>query len=328
MTAQPTGGAGVRTPCLVCLRPVTSGELHVACSRRLFGADVPPAIDVTEATLQTVALTTLGRTVLPGVQPKVSLGLVRDRRRTLRIEAGARQRYILKPQNAEFPAMPENEHVSMQIARHFGILVPEHGLIRLLDGSLAYIVERFDRLPDGRKLRQEDFAQLAGLSSSAKYDLFASDGARLVERYSSRARADLIRLFERFVLAWWIGDGDLHAKNLSLLTGTDGRHSLSPAYDIVSSAVYKGYSSALALPLAPDDVLLSAAGWGRFAVACRITPAVAAGILRRPAAQLHAAVELVERSWLPTRALRSDYRDCVVARAEALEGWGRALPGA
>lgn len=328
MTAQATTGAGGGTTCLVCLRPVPRGEYHVACVRRLFGADVPPAIDVTEATIQTVALTTLGRTVMPGVQPKISLGLVRGRRRTLRIEAGARQRYILKPQNAEFPAMPQNEHLSMQIARRFGIQVPEHGLIRLLDGSLAYIVERFDRLPDGRKLRQEDFAQLAGLTTSAKYDLFASDCARLVERFSSRARADLIRLFERFVLSWWIGDGDLHAKNLSLLTGRDGRHSLSPAYDIVSSAVYKEYPSALALPLSPEDMLLSAAGWARFAAACRIPPTVAGGILRRPAGQLAAAIELVEHSRLPTRALRGDYRDCVTARAEALEGWGRSLPGA
>lgn len=328
MTAQATGGAGAGSSCLVCLRTVPRGEYHVACLRRIFGADVPPAIDITEATLQAVALTTLGRTVMPGVQPKISLGLVRGRRRTLRIEAGARQRYILKPQNADFPAMPENEHLSMQMARRFGIQVPEHGLIRLLDGSLAYIVERFDRLPDGRKLRQEDFAQLAGLTTSAKYDLFASDCAGLVERFSSRARADLIRLFERFVLSWWIGDGDLHAKNLSLLTGLDGRHSISPAYDIVSSAVYKESSSALALPLAPEDVLLSAAGWARFAGTCRIPATVAAGILRRPAGQLAAAIELVDRSRLPTRALRSDYRECIAARAAALEEWGHVLPGA
>ena len=112
-----------------------------------------------------------------------------------------------------------------------------------------------------------------------------------------------------------------------MLTGPDGRHSLSPAYDIVSSAVYKEYSSALALPLSAEDILLSAAGWARFAAACRIPPTVAAGILRRPAGQLAAAIELVEHSRLPTGALRGDYRQCVTARAEALEGWGRALPG-
>jgi serine/threonine-protein kinase HipA len=316
MAAAATGARS----CLVCLRPVPRGEYHVACLRKLFGADVPPAIDLTEATIQTVALATLGHTIMPGVQPKISLGLVRDQRKTLRIVIGGTQRYILKPQNAEFPALPENEHVSMQIARLFGILVPAHGLIRLADGSLAYIVERFDRMPDGRKLHQEDFGQLAGITPSEKYDLFGVDCARIVERYSSRARADLIRLFERFVLAWWVGDGDLHAKNLSLLAGPDGRHSLSPAYDIVSLAVYKDYSSALALPLSPEDGGATSDAWRRFAEVCRLAPPVAAAILRRPTERLDAALDLVDRSYLPTRAMRSDYRDCLRARAEALAG--------
>ncbi len=308
------------TSCLVCLRPVAGGEYHVACLRKLFGADAPPALDLTNATIETVALATLGHTVIPGVQPKISLGLVRDRRRTLRIVAGGGQRYILKPHNAEFPALPENEHVSMQIARVFGVLVPEHGLIRLADGSLSYIVERFDRLPNGRKLRQEDFAQLAGIMPSEKYDLSGADCAQLVVRYSSRAAADLIRLFERFVLAWWVGDGDMHAKNLSLLAGADGRHSLSPAYDIVSTAVYKDYSSALALQLSREDQLMNRGAWLRFADVCHLAPPVAAAILRRPAERLTAALELVDRSHLPTRAMRSDYSECLRTRAERLAG--------
>ena len=313
--------------CLVCLGPVPSGDYHVACLRKLFGTDTPPVIDVTEATLQTVALATLGHTVLPGVQPKISLGMVRDRRHTLRIAAGGTQRFILKPQNAEFPGMPQNEHLSMRIARLFGVLVPEHGLVRLTDGSLAYIVSRFDRLPDGRKLRQEDFGQLKGVAPSQKYGLTAADCAEIVTRHSSRALADLIRLFERFVLAWWVGDGDMHAKNLSLLAGADGRHSLSPAYDVVSSAVYKDYSSALALPLAHEDVQLSAAAWLRFAEACQISTPVAISILRRPAQKLAAALEMVERAHLPSRAISADYRDCIRARADALDGWAGQLAG-
>jgi serine/threonine-protein kinase HipA len=306
------------TSCLVCLRSVPAGEYHVSCLRKLFGSDMPPAIDITEATLQTVALATLGHTVMSGAQPKVSLSLVRDRRRTLRIVAGGTQRYILKPQNAEFPFLPENEHVSMQIARMFGILVPEHGLIRLADGSLAYIVERFDRASDGRKMRQEDFAQLAGIAPSEKYDLFGVDCAQIVERYSSRVRADLIRLFERFVLAWWVGDGDMHAKNLSLLAGPDGRHSLSPAYDITSLAVYKDYSSGLALPLSSEDLHATRDAWLRFAEVCHLAPPVATSILCRPSERLAAALDLVGRSYLPTRAMRSAYCDCLRARAEAL----------
>lgn len=306
--------------CLICLRPVPSGEYHLLCLRALYDSDEPPLVDVTEATMRTVALATLGRTVMSGVQPKISLGLVRERRKTLRVEAVTGRRYILKPQNRDFPALPENEHLSMQVARLFGVLVPGNGLIRLGDGSLAYIVERFDRLADGRKLRQEDFAQLAGLAPSEKYSSTGADCARIIERHSSRAGADLIRLFERFVLAYWVGDGDMHLKNLSLLAGADGRHSLSPAYDIVSTAVYKEYSSSLALPLAPQDRLATKAAWLRFAEVCRVPPAAAAAIVRRPAERLPEAEAMVERSRLPTRAMRSDYGMCLRARADALVG--------
>lgn len=304
--------------CLACLREVPGNEYHVTCLRTLFGTDTPPAIDVTEATLQTLALATLGHAVVPGVQPKISLGLVRDRRRTLRIGAGGAVRYLLKPQNADFPALPENEHLSMRIGALFGLVVPAFGLVRLRDGSLAYIVARFDRLADGGKLRQEDFAQLAGIMPSAKYDLDGADLARLIDRYSDRRGADLVRLFERFVLTWWIGDGDLHAKNLSLLAGPDGRHGLSPAYDVVSTAVYKEYSSALALPLARGDERMGPEAWRRFAATCRLLPAAASAILARPAQILTPALDLVRRSYLPTRAMQSDYTDCLRVRAEHL----------
>lgn len=308
--------------CLICLRPVPSGEYHVTCLRRLYGSDTPPRIDLTEATLRTVALATLGRTVMPGVQPKISLGLARDRRRTLRVEAGGGpQRFILKPQNAELVALPENEHLSMQIARLFGVLVPDNGLIRLADGGLAYIVARFDRLPDGRKLRQEDFAQLGGLMPSEKYDATGADCARIVERYSSRAGADLVRLFERFVLAYWVGDGDMHMKNLSLLAEANGRHGLSPAYDIVCSSVYgqEGYSSAPALDLGPGDERATRDTWFRFADACRLPGPAARAILRRPAQRLAAAEGLVTRSHLRSRPMRVKYTETLRARADALD---------
>ena len=31
---------------------------------------------------------------------------------------------------------------------------------------------------------------------------------------------------------WWTGNGDMHLKNFSLLTGPDGTVRLSPAYDL------------------------------------------------------------------------------------------------
>jgi len=58
---------------------------------------------------------------------------------------------------------PANEHLTMQLAGQiFYINTPPNAFMRFRDNLPAYIVRRFDVLPDGNKLLQEDFAQVAG----------------------------------------------------------------------------------------------------------------------------------------------------------------------
>jgi serine/threonine-protein kinase HipA len=52
--------------------------------------------------------------------------------------------YIIKPQNDLFPQLPENEDVTMRMAKVFGLEVPFHGCYGK-DGSLSYFIKRFDR---------------------------------------------------------------------------------------------------------------------------------------------------------------------------------------
>ena len=95
---------------------------------------------------------------ISGVQPKLSV--IHDTRKHQVFVAESGGLYILKPQTERFESIPENENLCMNIASTFGIEVPPHGLLPLLDGSLVYLVKRFDRLEDGSKLQQEDFQQL------------------------------------------------------------------------------------------------------------------------------------------------------------------------
>lgn len=76
----------------------------------------------------------------------------------------------------------------------------------------------------------------------------AIDCADVIRRSSAEAGADLVQLFERFVFAYRVGNGDLHQKNLSLLADEVGRHLLSPIYDQVCTALYPGLDSRLGLP--------------------------------------------------------------------------------
>lgn len=88
---------------------------------------------------------------------------------------------ILKPQAQTFPEIRQNELLTMRMAEHVGIDIPSCGLVRLRDDTLAYIVRRFDRAHDERKLRQEDFCQLAEQPPKDK----SRDGEPSGQRYSA-----------------------------------------------------------------------------------------------------------------------------------------------
>src|SRR5690606_3651414 len=94
-----------------------------------------------------LATTVVQRSVtVPGVQPKLSLTLVRNaleekNKNRLTIVGALGGNYILKPPNNDYPELPENEHLTMRIAASFGIPVVPSSLIRLSSGELAYITK-------------------------------------------------------------------------------------------------------------------------------------------------------------------------------------------
>lgn len=302
--------------CFICLEPLQEGRYHPRCIRDLFGTGHLPTIDVEIAKLHTLALAMVGHTTLSGIQRKISLRLEAENR-TLQVatEGG---RFILKPQAQTFPHLPENEHVTMRMAAQVGIVVPPCGLILLKDESLAYVVRRFDRTDDGRKLLQEDFCQLARQSPKDKYNGSSELCAKLVNRYASAPGVEAARLFRLMAFVWWTGNGDMHLKNFSLLRGTDGNYRLSPAYDLLSTRL-----------VIPDDLLaLSVEGnkknvtrrqWLAYAEHCRVPPRAAARVLEEVGAKVDACAATIERSALPAE-MKADYTALIRTRGAALVG--------
>lgn len=283
--------------CLVCLEATKSASgYHPQCAKQLFGAAEPPTIDVDLTHLHMAAQAMVGHTTLSGIQKKLSVHLSRDRR-TLTVEATGGQ-YILKPQTGTYPSLPENEHVTTLLAKMSGIPVSPSGLVPLKDGSLAYVAQRFDRLPNSRKVRQEDFCQLAELPPRDKYRSSAERCAKLVKQYATETLIQLQELYRLFVFIWWSGNGDMHLKNFSLLTGEDGITQLTPAYDLLcTELVLPG--NGLAFPLNGKAKNLSRGDWRAFAEACSLPEARARSILTAQAAVLPRAKRLIEACCLP-----------------------------
>ena len=121
----------------------------------------------TAAELRQEAANRAKKLSIQGVQPKLSATIsVVEQEFKIVDQFGT---YIIKPQNDLFPELPQNEDVTMRMAKVFGLDVPFHGMIYAKDGSLSYFIKRFDRYGKGKKLATEDFAQLTGNTRDTKY---------------------------------------------------------------------------------------------------------------------------------------------------------------
>lgn len=306
--------------CHVCLKPLAGDETehHPKCLKALFGVTHAPVIEVELAKLHTLALAMVGHTSISGIQRKISVGLSHDRS-TLQvaIEGG---RYILKPQAQTYPHLPENEHLTMRLAALVGIEIPPCGLVKLKDGSLAYVVARFDRPAAGGKLRQEDFCQLAEKSPKEKYDGSAELCVRLLRKYASEPLIEVSKIYRMLLFVWWTGNGDMHLKNFSVLVSPDGLQRLSPAYDLLCTRlVIEG--DPLALPVFGKRDKLTRATWHKLGEYARLGPKVVERTIAETADAVEQALELVRRSALP-KDMKKDYRALLEERTAVLVGGG------
>ena len=182
---------------------------------------------------------------VPGVQPKMSIGAL--------VRSGRSPQVIVKFQPPGFPGLLKNELIFMKLARRCGIRTAD---VRLDEDIL--VVRRFDRAkgPNGgiARLHIEDMLQASDRYPHSKYSLEFSDIMwRLVDLDTPKSTLlDAVRLY---VYSYAIGNGDLHAKNISIQRDpSSGSWSLTPAYDLLSTLPYRAaLSDAERMALALHD---------------------------------------------------------------------------
>jgi serine/threonine-protein kinase HipA len=214
----------------------------------MFGKPILPIIPITLPEISFKAQQLAGKLSISGVQPKLSVRL--DGNKLLPVVRDGQ--FILKPQTQEFSELPQNEYLCMQMGKKFGINTADCLLLELPDGSLSYLVKRFDRARKGQKsikIHCEDMQQILG--GRDKYSGSHEQIAGAILEHCTFAPLELQRLFDLTVFNFVIGNGDAHKKNFSLLT-KDGHISLSPVYDLVSSRTV--------LPEETDEIALTIGG--------------------------------------------------------------------
>lgn len=151
--------------------------------------------------------------------------------------------HILKPSWS----FSVNEHFCLRFGEKCGLNTVKSQIVRI-GNDIAVAIQRYDRL-GGLRLHQEDFCQALGLPDFFKYECDSvganyEEIADLARKILSEDACEKIAALTIFNII--IGNGDAHAKNLSLLRNLNNKLELAPFYDLNNSEI-EGFDDSMAL---------------------------------------------------------------------------------
>lgn len=234
--------------CLACFQKLNSKEVnyHPKCLAKFWQDDTPVLqLDYALSEIEELAKENVEqRIIVPGVQPKLSLGFTdQQEHKKLTIVGALDRRYILKPPYVQYPQMPELEALSMLMTQSCGIDTVPFLLIPLKDGELAYLTRRIDRDDKENKYAMEDACQFTERLTEHKYRGSYEQIANGIFKYTANRLLEVVRFYEQVIVSFLIGNNDMHLKNFSLIALKQGNYRLAPAYDMIAAQL-----------LLPDDL--------------------------------------------------------------------------
>lgn len=272
--------AGLGKECLGAIQIITEEEPYKeeAFYKKLSLEDVKKlAAEGAERSAEIVVKSHLS---LTGASGKVGLYLNAEDEKWYQPFGTAPSTHIVKQSHVRFSNIVENEQMVLLAASELGIQTAKSFIINVKagenrdrgseagDADILLATERYDRDMedavrdiDGLKvplrLHQEDFSQALGIPSSEKYekpgDGYLAKIFRLVRNVSDNPIRDQQMLLDMMIFDVLIGNTDNHIKNISLLYGRDlKRVRLAPAYDKLSTLIYKEGTSEMSIAVAGE----------------------------------------------------------------------------
>jgi len=197
-----------------------------------------------------------GENTISGVQEKISASMISF---PLNI-AREKHAYILKLNPKDKPNLVENELYSLTLAKKCGIDVNKVKVVVDKDKNKGLLVQRFDRYYDDnsskiRMIHQEDACQFLNKYPADKYRLSLNEIAQGIEEIATAPKIEIFTVLRLYVFSYLIGNGDLHAKNISLRTDSKtGNIELTSAYDIISTIIYGDQKMAIKIDGRDDNI--------------------------------------------------------------------------
>lgn len=311
----------MKNRCLYCYDPLENDtDFHKKCSMEFFGTTKPPIIPYTIDQIVELAKSVVERSVaVPGVQPKLSMSLVKETQEQadtrLTVLGALGGQYIFKPPSHQFPEMPENEHLTMRIAKAFGIRVVPSSLIKLASDELSYVTKRIDRTEKGEKIHMLDMFQIT--EAHEKYKSSMEKVGKALDSYSNNTLLDKIFYFELAIFSFLTGNNDMHLKNFSMIESPSG-WVLAPAYDLLNVAiVLMEDTEELALTIEGKKRKLKKPHFEHLGQRLGLTDRQIQGVFNRMFKNKPKAIQWIDNSFL-SNDMKAAYKDILETRYERL----------
>ena len=258
--------AGLGRECLGAIKIVEESDEIVTPEYRELSAEEVYAL-ASEGATESAELVTKSHLSLTGASGKVGLYYDEKEKKWYLPIGEAPSTHIVKQSHVRLKKIVANEQLCLLTARNLGIDIPESFIVTTdgNDETVLFATKRYDRkfveedkmlngMSVPRRLHQEDFAQALGIAASDKYEKnnegYLKKLFDVLRAHSADPVVDTLKLWDICVFNYLIGNTDNHIKNLSLLYSEDLKSvRLAPAYDIVSTMIYKSSTENMALSI-------------------------------------------------------------------------------
>lgn len=259
--------AGLGRECLGAIKIVDESEEAIIPEYRELSAGEVYAL-ASEGATESAELVTKSHLSLAGASGKVGLYYNEKEAKWYLPIGEAPSTYIVKQSHVRLKKIVANEQLCLLTAKYLGIEIPESFIITtdgMDDEAVLFATKRYDRkivenskilngMPVPCRLHQEDFAQALGIAASHKYEKnnegYLKKIFDVLRAHSTDPITDSLKVWDICIFNYLIGNTDNHIKNLSLLYGEDLKSiRLAPAYDIVSTMIYKSSTENMAIAI-------------------------------------------------------------------------------
>ena len=168
-------------------------------------------------------------------------------------------------------------------------------------------------------MAMEDMCQLSERLTEYKYKGSYEQIAKLIMKYSSVPKLDVVNFWEQVAFSWIISNADMYLKNFSLYSLRNGVYSLTPSYDMVSTPlVMPEDTEELALTLNGKKQKIKRSDFEIAMSNSGLEPKIIEKLFSKFENAANKWFEFIDISFLPDE-MRERYKQIIVEKLETLK---------